>query len=303
MAEISFPFDALIENGVADREYTSADFAKYFASFVGNGILGGGSALQVSGNGFGVVVGTGKAFIKGYYYENETDKALNLITADSNNPRIDRVVLRLDLNTLIRSVQIYLKPGSPASSPTAPSLTRTNAIYELSLATILVNANVSTISNADIKDTRLNGNECGIVSGLIEQADLTNIFNQYENYLNQKIAEWNATKLTQQTEFDAQIADFEAWLQASSNNIANLQKFDFDNLIYMPGYFYSVVSDETSWEEGIYQGHPMYENIYAQRITTKTEDGFSVQTICEDKNIDTTIIYTKVNGNWMGAIS
>lgn len=111
--------------------------------------------------GLTVQADTGEAIIEGILYQNDAAKELTLQTADSTYDRIDRIVLRLDLTIENRSIEAVIKTGTPASSPSAPSLQRDNNIYELSLAQILVPAGAGSIDNTNIIDERDNNDYCG----------------------------------------------------------------------------------------------------------------------------------------------
>ncbi|HID0883011.1 TPA: hypothetical protein ACXDAY_004034 [Clostridium botulinum] len=173
--EKSFAFNSI--NG--DRRYKAEDFASYFASFIGNGVFPNPStSLQViANNDMSVTDKPGKGWINGFYYQNTDDFILKLDVADGVLNRIDRVVLRLDFNK--RSINLYIKKGVFASSPVAPTLQRDADAYELGLADVKVNAGVIKITQADITDLRLDKNICGIVHGVVDQVDITTIFNQY----------------------------------------------------------------------------------------------------------------------------
>lgn len=173
--EKSFVFNSI--NG--DRKYKAEDFREYFASFIGNGIFPNPSNnLQViSNNSTSIIIKAGKAWINGAIYINTDDYILNIDVADGVLNRIDRVVLRMD--TTKRKIYSYVKKGVFASSPAAPTLQRDADAYELGLADIKVNAGVIKITQADISDLRLDKSLCGIVHGVVDQVDITTIFNQY----------------------------------------------------------------------------------------------------------------------------
>jgi len=174
-------FDAVEDSGGNyDRVYSSTDMASYFASFIGNGVYANPSSnLQVVANSTSTLtIAAGKAWINGYYFEST---AAENITVNGNStalPRIDRIVLRLDLSR--RLMEFAVKQGTPASSPTAPALTRTAAIYELGLATVRVNAGSTIATPANTTDTRANNNVCGWVTGTVDQIDTTSLFAQYD---------------------------------------------------------------------------------------------------------------------------
>jgi len=100
-----------------------------------------------------VKVDTGWAFVHGFWYHNDSALIKSLGAADPEHSRIDRIVLRLDSTTNFK-ISCEVLAGTPAASPSPPSLTQTDAIYEISLAQVLVEANVTSISNAKITDER-----------------------------------------------------------------------------------------------------------------------------------------------------
>ena len=155
-----------------DRIYQADNFAEYFRLLLTDGIKNGGTNLKVTapGTGMTVRVNYGEALIQGYAYWLTNDGAgikTLAIGAAASQPRIDRVVLRLDRSLSARQVSLVIKPGSPASNPIPPALTRTNNIYELSLARIRVNAGVSKIEASNITDERFNASVCGLINSLI----------------------------------------------------------------------------------------------------------------------------------------
>lgn len=174
-------FNAELINDQYDRTYNAEDFARYFASFIGSGIFPSPTSnLQVRANdGMSVVVSKGKAWINGYFYENTEDLTLNLATAHGVLKRIDRIVVRLDLSA--RLIQCAVKKGSESSSPTPPNLQRDSDIYELALADILVENGATKLTQSNITDQRFNNSLCGIVSGVVDQIDTTDLFTQFQS--------------------------------------------------------------------------------------------------------------------------
>lgn len=190
-AEKYFPFRSVS----GDRKYSAEEWAAYFALFLGNGVFyNGADRLKVQAHeGMEIKVGLGAGFINGRMYILEADKALTVETADGVLNRIDRVVLRCDYAN--RKISTEVKKGSYATSPTAPDLTRDADTYELALADVYVAAGVIEITEANITDLRLNTSLCGVVTGLVEQADTTEIFNQFQAY-------FEDFKVASQEEFD-----------------------------------------------------------------------------------------------------
>ena len=179
MGEIYFPFRSVS----GDRKYSAEDWAAYFALFLSNGVFySSADKLKVVANeGMKVKVTEGEGFIAGRMYILETDKIITLDTADGVLNRIDRIVLRCDYAN--RLITTAVKKGSYSKSPTAPELARDADVYELALADIYVAAGIVEITTANITDQRLNTNLCGIVTGLVQQADTQEIFDEFYAYL------------------------------------------------------------------------------------------------------------------------
>lgn len=183
MAFTSAFFDAELVGGEYDRVYSAEKFAEYFASFIANGVFPDPSTnLQVVANtvnDMNVLVSPGMGWINGYYCKNDGSYPLAVQAASGTLNRIDAVVVGWSRTN--REITTYIKTGTAASSPTAPSLTRNADLYELMLATIIVNAGVTKVTQSMITDKRADTSVCGWVAGMINQIDTTDLFAQYDN--------------------------------------------------------------------------------------------------------------------------
>lgn len=185
-------FDANLVGEEYDRVYLAAQFAAYFASFIGNGVYAEHSnQLQVVAMPtpqMQISVEKGQGWINGYWYENTESISLAIDVADGVLNRVDSVVLRLGFSE--RNMWIAVKKGTPAISPSAPALTRNADYYELQLATIDVPASSIKITQAQITDTRMNQNVCGWVTGVVDQLDTTTLFNQFDAWYDEHTTSW-----------------------------------------------------------------------------------------------------------------
>ena len=114
-----------------DRRYKAEEWAEYFASFISNGVFPNPSTgLQVlASNSMIITVNTGKAWINGYFYFNTSNLTITLDNADGVLNRIDRVVVRWDLQDRVISVQV--KKGTYSATPSAAAIQRDADAYEL----------------------------------------------------------------------------------------------------------------------------------------------------------------------------
>ncbi|HHY26616.1 MAG TPA: hypothetical protein GX523_07685 [Desulfitobacterium dehalogenans] len=207
-----------------DRLYTTDFLAQWIASFIGNGVYNGDLVVS-EGSHMQVIIPPGQAWINGFYYNNDSNLILPVANADGVLSRKDTVVLRWDINE--RNVTAQILTGTFSSSPIAPTIVRNAEQYDLKLAEISIAAGTTSITQAMIMDTRLNKSVCGIVTGFIEQADTTAIFNQFQSWFNQKSAEYEddlSTSLKNFTdEFTTWFSDIQDILdENTAGNLLNL---------------------------------------------------------------------------------
>lgn len=181
MAIQSYFFNAILNDGVYDRTYNAEDVTSYLDLLVGNGVFPNPSTmLQVrASTGMNVVVGAGAGWINGHKLINTSDLTLTLDASDVLLNRIDLIIFYVDFN--LRTMGIDIKKGTMAASPVAPTLQRDTSRYEMCLAQIKVEKQITAITDMMITDTRGNSNLCGYVQGLIQQADTTTLFESWQN--------------------------------------------------------------------------------------------------------------------------
>lgn len=175
------------------RQYDAEEFAEVFRTFYSDGVLNGGSKLAVYKNtaSLAVQVYPGMAMVRGRWYSLTSTLTLPVPAADSAFPRVDRVVLRLDLTADVRAINLKILTGTPAANPQIPALTRNNNIYELSLARYTLPANATTVPS--IIDERYTGSVCGICQGEYTvdlsdfEAQLEAFFQEADSRINQSI--------------------------------------------------------------------------------------------------------------------
>ncbi|MGH4125091.1 MAG: hypothetical protein ACREV6_19420 [Clostridium sp.] len=208
-----------------DRKYKANDFAEFFNSLLTNGVLPNPSTnLQViANNNMTITVKMGKAWINGKIYINDSDLILPVSVADGVLNRIDRIVIRLD--TLARNIKIIVKKGTFASVPVAPVLQRDADFYELGIADIYIARGATSISQANITDLRLNSVYCGWANSLM-QADTTALFNQYQDWLNNRQAQYNKEVIDWTAEKHADFTTWEATSKQTYTDVLNKEVID-----------------------------------------------------------------------------
>lgn len=177
-----------------DRTYLAESFAKYFSSFIGNGIFGGKLSelmvIQPASSGMRITVLPGMGWINGFWYENTSDLTIDVATSDGLVNRIDNVVIRW--GKVERKIWIDIVKGLPATNAVAPTIERSSDYYDLKIAEIHVNAGLTKITQENIIDTRLDNNVCGLVKGIIEQIDTAEYIEQLNSFVSNYAIEFKA---------------------------------------------------------------------------------------------------------------
>lgn len=152
------------ENGIT---YDADDASGYLATRL-SGVYSAEEDFSVTAQGgLSVQVSAGQAWVrparfKGRSIIMEQPTTVMLTEADPVRSRIDRVVLRYDAAAKKTSLQVL--EGVPDSAgPAAPAITRTELIYDLCLAEIKRPAGSTSVTAADIYDTRADETVCGVM--------------------------------------------------------------------------------------------------------------------------------------------
>lgn len=164
---------------VGDRLYDDGHFAAYYAALVSSGvILTSAASLQVrAGTNMTLTVGDGQAMLEGRWLRATNGETVTIPNSNGAYSRYDRVCVRADYAA--RECRLVVIQGAAASSPTPPAIVRDGGRFDISLAVVRVPAAATRITQADIADTRFDNSVCGIVTGLIDQIDTTDLFAQF----------------------------------------------------------------------------------------------------------------------------
>lgn len=192
-----------------DRVYNADQMSEYFDGIVSNGVYENvGGALQVKAiqnGGMSVTVEAGRAIVNSKWIKNDAVLTVDITAAHATLNRYTAVIIKLDNRPVARNITITTKDGTPASSPTKPSMTNTGTIVELCLAYIYVAAGATSIVQANITDTR-GTSVCGWVTGVIQQVDTSTLFLQYQDAFQRYYAEMSA--------------EFTEWFQTLTTNLS-----------------------------------------------------------------------------------
>ena len=152
------------EDGI---RYDAEDASGYLSTRL-SGVYSAEEDFAVTAQGgLSVQVSAGQAWVrparfKGRSIIMEQPTTVVLTEADPVRSRIDRIVLRYDAAAKKTSLQVL--DGTPDSAaPAAPEISRTELVYDLCLAEIRRPAGSTSVTAADITDTRADAALCGLM--------------------------------------------------------------------------------------------------------------------------------------------
>lgn len=190
----SFPFTS--QDG--DRKVKTSDFRELFKKYFTNGVFNG-TFNVVQSTGMKVILKKGWCNIEGCFgwIDEDIELTIDYVSQETTH----NIVLRLDDNRDVRTINAYVVKGNP--NEVEP--TRTQTVYELVVARIKTNVTTTSIQQSMIEDTRLDTNLCGIVSSTVETIDTTTFYEQIQGDLQ---------------EFkDNEQASFDEWFETIKNQL------------------------------------------------------------------------------------
>lgn len=184
MAEInSFPNNS--------DEYIGAEEVMRWLHGRTKGVYGGtgNAAVSAVANSMSVSVAPGIGWITdsdgdGICWWSDSAITLTIDAAESTGTlnRIDRVIVEWKTTDYSDKPEIKVLKGTNASTASAPSLTNSSSVRQISLARISIPAGTTSLAPLNIIDERMDETVCGIVTETVT-ADTSMIVAQYEEAL------------------------------------------------------------------------------------------------------------------------
>lgn len=226
-----------------DRKYNATHWANYFKPLFKSGVFNGD--LQVVANGaMSVTVKAGYAWLIGYGYQNTEPLVIDLEVASGNLNRYDAIKIKLDLSA--RTITAYADKGGNAASPAKPANTRSDTVFEITIAEVYIAAGTTVITQSMITDTRMNNAKCGWVSGAVDQIDFSQIYAQFNKYFEEQktriafdVEDFEEGIDQKQTAADAFLENFKQYLQ----NYTSQQQSEFEAWVET---IKGILDDETA---------------------------------------------------------
>lgn len=287
-----------------DRKYSADLMNRPYHRLVSNGVFAkpDGSKsndFQVIGNNdMTVTILAGEGIFAGKWGKLDADMLLNVASPDATMPRIDSVIVRIDNSINVRAGSIYIKQGTPATSPIPPKLTRDANITEYRLANIRVEVGATAIVHElNVTDTRMNTEDCGFVTALLNQYDLSATYlaweKQFSNWFNDLkqtvstatlISSYTSryvTQLQDETEIPVNITAY--------NPLVDILQVFINGLKLAPdGIDYTVFVDENTQNEYIRLTKPVDKGTPIDFVVYKSVsgelEGQEVETVIDQVN-------------------
>ncbi len=176
-----------------DRVYKAEDFTSYLSSLICNGILDtyGDNFSITPRSGLTVAVGTGKAWIDGHYFNNDSSYVLDLSRyVDESLPRYVIIGISCDVSDSVRMCKLEVKSGTAATNPTTPAFENTDTKTYLTLASVYLHGGATSIADSNIRDHRSDEKKCGYVKCILGKCKVSEILSKLDIY-NKTVAELN----------------------------------------------------------------------------------------------------------------
>ena len=200
------------ENGIT---YDADDASGYLATRL-SGVYSAEEDFAVTAQGgLSVQVSAGQAWVrparfKGRSIIMEQPTTVVLTEADPVRSRIDRIVLRYD--AAARKTSLVVLDGTPASAaPAAPEISRTELVYDLCLAEIRRPAGSTSVTAADITDTRADETVCGVMRDGVTGIPTAQLQAQVKAMLDSLQAEVDSRSFYTKAEIDQKLANLELY--------------------------------------------------------------------------------------------
>lgn len=177
-----------------DRTYTAENFTEYLSSIICNGILdtyGQMFRLTAASSGLKVTLGTGKAWIDGHYFVNDSRYTIDLSEyMDESLPRYVAISIVLDTAESVRNVTLEIFPGTPAENPGLPTFPSSDTQKRLFMYAVRLNPGATELSDRDWYDYREDSNVCGYCKCILGKCKVTELMSQMAQLI-AEISEYN----------------------------------------------------------------------------------------------------------------
>ena len=194
-----------------DRRYDAEQLSAIFNGIINDGVFASvGTTFAVIADGKNTVtVGVGRAWFNSTWIYNDAVMTLATEESDTLFNRYDAVVIEVNRNAAVRAATIKIVQGTPASTPTVPTMIHTSEVNQYPLAYIYRAAASEAIMQIDITNA-VGTSSCPFVTGILQVVNIDNMVAQW-------MAEWEQLTAAKDAEFSAFITTWNNRLTELSN--------------------------------------------------------------------------------------
>ena len=223
-----------------DRKYNAEQFGSIFDGIINDGIYQAiGEAFAVKANaGMNITVGTGRAWFNHTWTLNDSTLSLAVPQADLLLPRIDTVVIEVDRSDGVRANSIKIIQGVKTTNPVAPTLTKSDPVWQYPLADINVSAGATAITAADITNRRGAAPSQWVTGPLLAMnadtlysqfnAKFTNWFTDTQNKNNLAFSKFMSDN---SSEFNAWMSELKDYLEGNTAAALTAKIIELENML------------------------------------------------------------------------
>lgn len=163
-----------------DRRYTAEQFSALIDNLITDGVFATvGTAFSVEASGSVINIGVGRAWFNSVWVYNDASLPLAALSAEQLQNRIDAVVIEINHTESVRAGSIKMVRGTPANTPTNPTLVNTESVHQYPLAYIYRPAGQSEVLAEDITNM-IGTSACPFVTGILQTINIESLFAQWQ---------------------------------------------------------------------------------------------------------------------------
>ena len=218
-----------------DRKYNAEQMSAIFDGIINDGVFASiGTAFGVTANGadMEVTVGIGRAWFNSAWVYNDAILPLEAEDSEMVLNRYDAVVIEIDHSDSGRKGDIKIIKGTPASSPTYPTMTRNAYINQYPLAYIYRAAGSTVINQADVT-SRIGTSDCPYITGILQVVNIDSIVAQWQGEWDVWSSQWDQWEALWNNWFSEQTEDVDADTAAWLSQMQTTFEVWFNNLQVM----------------------------------------------------------------------
>lgn len=268
-----------------DRTYTAEDFTSYLSSIICNGIQDNyGDCFAITANGdLTVTIGSGKAWINGHYFINDTSHTLDLSKyVDESLNKYLVIGIYCDTSDSVRKCDMEVKAGTAETSPMIPGFTNTKTRTYITLASIYLRAGTTEIKQSNISDYRDNNTRCGYVRCILGKCKVTDMLSQLAEIAEQ-MKSYNTTVL----QLTNQVAELTGKVDEITGDVVSVGKCgdDINYVLYSDGklilkgtgemYDYASALETSGEKSPFYENDKIKSVVISEGITSVGEFAFN----------------------------